>query len=189
MASNSRRRLPRPAPADYPHPALALALVVALLALFVALRVPRQILRQPDAAAAEQLYAIALPDAQGHVQALAQWRGKLLVVNFWATWCAPCVAEMPELDRLERQYAPRNVAIVGVGVEDAQRVRQFRDRLGLHMPLLVGGYEAVSLARNFGDIQGVLPYTALLSTKGEVLRSKAGALDPGELQEWVSAVQ
>ena len=140
------------------------------------------------ARAAKDLYAISLDDADGRAQPLSQWKGKVLVVNFWATWCAPCVAEMPGLEKIQREYADRNVAIVGIGIDDQDRVRQFRDRLGLHMPLLAGGFNSLGLARAFGDNEGVLPYTALISPEGRLLRTHSGALEPGQLREWLSAI-
>ncbi|HYA75937.1 MAG TPA: TlpA disulfide reductase family protein, partial [Burkholderiaceae bacterium] len=165
------------------------ATLILVLALVGALVVKTVARRNAEASAAERLYARSFDDAEGHLQALSQWRGQYLVVNFWATWCAPCVAEMPELDRLQRQFAGRNVAIVGIGIEGEQQVREFRDRLGLRLTLLAGGYDALSLARDFGDVQGVLPYTVLLSTKGEVLHSRAGALQSGQMQAWLTDLQ
>jgi peroxiredoxin len=92
---------------------------------------------------------------------------------------------MQALDRMQQELAARNVSIIGIGIEDQAHVHQFRDRLGLHLPLLAGGYESLALARSFGDYQGVLPYTALLSADGRVLQSQTGALEPGQLQEWL----
>ncbi|SPE33683.1 C-type cytochrome biogenesis protein ResA (Thioredoxin) [Burkholderiales bacterium] len=145
--------------------------------------------RPADALASRQLYGITLEDADGHAQSLSQWRGKILVVNFWATWCAPCVAEMPDLDKLQQEYSERNVAIIGIGIENRDRVRQFRDRLGLRMTLLAGGFDSLGLARSFGDDQGVLPYTALLSADGRLLKAHAGALGAGQLRQWLDATQ
>jgi thiol-disulfide isomerase/thioredoxin len=141
----------------------------------------------PAQANAEQseVYELAMDDADGHRQSFSQWKGKVLVVNFWATWCAPCVAEMPALDHMQQELSAKNVSIIGIGIEDQAHVRQFRDRLGLHLPLLAGGYESLALARSFGDYQGVLPYTALLSADGRVIQSQTGALEPGQLQEWL----
>jgi len=144
--------------------------------------------RRDRTEAAERLYATALDDVDGHRQRLAQWRGRYLVVNFWATWCAPCVAEMPELDRLQSQYAQRNIVIVGIGIDGPEQIRQFRDRLALRMPLLVGGFDALSLAREFGDNQGVLPYTVLLSADGAVLHQRTGALVAGEMRQWLDGL-
>jgi len=135
----------------------------------------------------EELYALNLVDGDGRMQPLSQWRGKTLVVNFWATWCAPCVAEMPALEKLQREFAGRNVAIVAIGTEDLEHVRQFRDRLGLHMMLLAGGYDAIALARSLGDEQGVLPYTAQFSASGKLVHTHAGALKPGQVEQWLGS--
>jgi thiol-disulfide isomerase/thioredoxin len=134
------------------------------------------------------IYDQTLNDPEGRPQALGQWKGKLLVLNFWATWCAPCVAEMPDLDKAQREYAGRNVAIVGVGTEEPARVREFRDRIGLHeMTLLAGGYDALLLARTLGNTQGVLPYTVLVSADGVVLHTQTGPLAPDQLRTWLAA--
>lgn len=133
------------------------------------------------------LYSLSFPDANGTEQALSQWKGKVLVVNFWATWCAPCVAEMPELEALQNEFSGRNVAIVGLGAEAADRVGRFRDQLGLHLVLLAGGFQSIVIARNLGDNQGVLPYTAVFSADGALLHTQVGALRPGQLRAWLDA--
>jgi len=163
--------------------------VGALAAIAIAAWYRAQLPGPIDAQASRGLYGLTLDDADGHAQSLSQWRGQLLVVNFWATWCAPCVSEMPELDRLQREFSSREVAIIGIGVESQARVRQFRDQLGLHMTLLAGGYDSLSVARSFGDEQGVLPYTALLSADGRLLRTHAGALRPGQLRAWLEGAR
>ena len=165
---------------------LALTVIGAFATTMLAMRNQERTQGASQAAAVERLFAVTLDDADGRSQTLAQWRGRTLVVNFWATWCAPCVAEMPDLDRLQRRYADQNVMIVGIGIDNLERVRAFRDRLGLRMPLLAGGYESLALARAFGDNQGVLPYTAVLSTKGELTHSQVGALEPGQLETWLA---
>ena len=167
---------------------IALASLILVLALVGGIVAKKVATRNSGATAIERLYTASLDDADGHLQRLSQWRGQYLVVNFWATWCAPCVKEMPELDRLQRQFEERNVQIVGLGIENAQQVRQFRERLGIHLTLLAGGYNALSLARELGDDQGVLPYTVMLSTKGEVLHRNTGALQPGQMQAWLTAL-
>jgi thiol-disulfide isomerase/thioredoxin len=139
------------------------------------------------ARAAESLYQARFADADGKLQPLSRWRGKILVVNFWATWCAPCVAEMPELQRLQDRYASRGVAIVGMGTQGLDTVRQFRDRLGLRMVLLAGDFDAVAIARDLGDTQGALPYTAVFSREGALLHTRLGALQPGQLRGWLEA--
>lgn len=165
--------------------ARAIALLAAAGALAAAIVAWRGARTDEQPVRLERLYALALPDADGRTQPLAQWRGKTLVVNFWATWCEPCVTEMPELDRVQREFARRNVTILGIGVEAPLKVREFRDRLGLQMPLLAGGIDSLALARAFGDPEGVLPYTAVFSSDGRLLHSQVGALAPGELRSWL----
>jgi len=141
----------------------------------------------PAAAVADSIYDRSLTDADGRPQSLARWKGKRLVLNFWATWCAPCVAEMPDLEKAQNEFAARDVVIVGVGTEAPARVRAFRDHLGLKLPLLAGGYDALVLARDLGDAQGVLPYTVLVSPDGEILQTQTGPLRPGQLRDWLAA--
>ena len=137
--------------------------------------------------AADSVYDHSLSDAEGKPQSLAQWKGKFLVLNFWATWCGPCVAEMPDLEKAQRSLASRNVVIVGVGTEEPAKVRAFRSQHGLHLNLLAGGYDALVLARSLGDNQGVLPYTVLVSPDGTVLQTQTGPLHPGQLSGWLAA--
>lgn len=136
---------------------------------------------------ADSIYDRSISDAEGKPQSLGQWKGKYLVLNFWATWCGPCVAEMPDLEKAQQALASRNVVIVGVGTESAAKVREFRDQHGLHLTLLAGGYDALALARTLGNTQGVLPYTVLVSPDGTVLQTQTGPLQPGQLRGWLPA--
>jgi peroxiredoxin len=124
-------------------------------------------------------------DAQGKPQALAQWRGQWLVLNFWATWCAPCVEEMPTLQQIARDYAQRGVAVVGVGVDSASAIRRFRDELKLDLPLLVAGAAGTELARQLGNPSGALPYTVLLDPQGRIQQTRLGLIKPELLRSWL----
>jgi thiol-disulfide isomerase/thioredoxin len=143
---------------------------------------------QPPAdAAVAALFASTFPDADGQPQPLAQWQSKLLVVNFWATWCAPCVEEMPDLERVRRAYLGRNVEIVGLGIDNAAKIRAFRDELKLTLPLLVAGAGGSELGRLLGNTVGALPYTVLVDPAGRVGQRKLGQIKPAELQQWLDA--
>src|SRR5437867_6123922 len=101
--------------------------------------------RHPADAAA--LFALSLPDAQGTRQSLNQWRGKVLVVNFWATWCDPCREEMPQFIQAQRELGPRGLQFVGIAVDQPDKVLQFAEELGLNYPALIGGYDAIELSK------------------------------------------
>ena len=143
----------------------------------------------PDAAADQEavaLFAMKLPDADGVERPLLAWRGKLLVVSFWATWCAPCVEEMPELQRFADEFAPRNVAVIGIGVDDADKIRDFRSQHRLRIPLLAAGFDGMQLAQRLGNPEPVLPYTALISPDGRLVEEHSGRIQEPELRRWVA---
>jgi len=162
---------------------LAALLVLAGVAAYVLRKAAENGPAPPPA----EFFLLSLPDADGNVHPLSGLRGKALVVNFWATWCVPCVAELPELDKLQAEFAERGVEIVGIATESPERVRLFRDERHLRLTLLAGGYDSLSIARNLGDLQGVLPYTAVFSVDGRLLHTKVGALEPGQLRTWLLA--
>lgn len=134
-----------------------------------------------------RLFAMTLPDASGTPQPLAQWKGKLLVVNFWATWCPPCVEEMPDLQRMRDAYHARGVEIIGIGIDSAIKIAEFSGRLQLTLPLLVAGAAGSELGRALGNQAGVLPYTVLVARSGAVVQRKIGQVKPHELRFWLDA--
>ncbi|MDQ8035417.1 MAG: TlpA disulfide reductase family protein [Bordetella sp.] len=125
------------------------------------------------------LYALSLPDVGGQTQALAQWRGKPMVVNFWATWCAPCVREMPELDALGKKYA--GVQFVGIGVDSADNIRKFQEKVSVSYPLLVMGMGAIDTLRQLGNPAGGLPFTLVFKADGSISEKILGEIDPAKL--------
>jgi thiol-disulfide isomerase/thioredoxin len=141
----------------------------------------------PDAAAGQAaawLFAVKLPDADGVQRPLKAWQGKLLVVNFWATWCTPCIEEMPELQQFADEFAPRNVAVIGIGVDEADKIRDFRRQHGLRIPLLAAGFDGLELATRLGNPEPVLPYTALITPDGRIVEEHSGRIEPRELRRW-----
>jgi thiol-disulfide isomerase/thioredoxin len=135
---------------------------------------------------ASWLFEVKLPDADGVERPLKAWEGKLLVVNFWATWCTPCIDEMPELQQFADEFAAHNVAVIGVGVDEADKIRDFRRQHALRIPLLAAGFDGMELARRLGNPEPVLPYTALISPQGQIVEEHSGRIQPPELRRWVS---
>lgn len=165
---------------------LALGLA-AVLALAAGLYVARQVSPVPAAdPAAVALAGLSLPDIEGKEQALAQWRGKVLVVNFWATWCAPCREEMPEFVKAQREFGAKGLQFVGIGIDDAAKLRQFAGEVGLNYPALVGGYGALELSKALGNSLMALPFTVVLDREGRVVHTQLGPLKPAKLTSIVA---
>jgi thiol-disulfide isomerase/thioredoxin len=123
------------------------------------------------------LFSKTLPDAQNKPQALSQWQGKIVLVNFWATWCPPCVAEMPELVDLQAEQAKNNLQIIGIGIDSASNIQQFSAKYKITYPLLVDGLDGSELSRQFGNQAGGLPFTVLISADGQVKKLYLGRLN------------
>jgi thiol-disulfide isomerase/thioredoxin len=127
------------------------------------------------------LFASSFADTRGNPRSLGQFQGKVMVVNFWATWCAPCREEMPAFKRLQERWAGRNVQFVGLASEEPRRVERFGRDLGINYPLLVGGDEVGALSKRLGNSRGVLPHTVILDAQGRVVGGKVGPYTEAEL--------
>ena len=136
--------------------------------------------RAPEAIAPTALYAATFRDSHGRSQSLGQFQGRLLVLNFWATWCAPCRVEMPAFSRLSERWAAHDVRFVGLSAEAPEVVARFAGEMPVAYPLWTGeGVE--SLAQRLGNRAGVLPYTALVGPSGKVLEVRVGPYTEEEL--------
>ena len=133
-------------------------------------------------AAVAQLLATRLPDLSGHEQAVSQWRGKTLVVNFWAPWCGPCVEEMPDLQSLSNEFGGKNVQFVGIGIDSAQNMIAFEQKVKVTYPLLVAGFAGTDLARALGNKAGALPFTVVVDPQGRLHYQKLGRITSDEVR-------
>ena len=131
---------------------------------------------------ATNLYAQSLNDLGGKPQALAQWKGKPLLVNFWATWCGPCVQEMPELSALANEEGGKRYNIIGVGIDSPSAMSEFATKHNIKYPLLVGGMGGTELSKAFGNTNGGLPFTVLIGADGQVRKTYLGKLKFDELK-------
>lgn len=141
-----------------------------------------------DPAAASALFDLALPDPAGKEQRLDQWRGKVIVVNFWATWCAPCREEMPEFIRAQKEHGDKGLQFVGIAVDQADKVQQYVTEIGLNYPALIGGFGAMELSKTLGNNLMALPFTVVLDRKGSIAHTQLGVLKPDKLASLVKAL-
>lgn len=132
--------------------------------------------------AVTNLYAQSLNDLSGKPQALSQWKGKPLLVNFWASWCAPCVSEMPELSELAAKDGGKRFNVIGIGIDSPTNLAEFAKKIKISYPLYVGGMGATDLARGLGNANGGLPYTVLIGADGQVKKTYLGKLKFDQLR-------
>ncbi|HEU4709844.1 MAG TPA: TlpA disulfide reductase family protein, partial [Methylophilaceae bacterium] len=156
----------------------------AVIAILVAgLAVRHFVWGPPATLSSEALYAASFPDSNGDVQKLGQWRGKLLVVNFWATWCPPCREEMPELSKFHEHYQKQGIVVVGIATDDVAKMQAFGKELKVSYPLLAGDLDAMNLANALGNNKGILPYTVVLDQQGNVVKTFFGRVNSQLLEE------
>ncbi len=125
---------------------------------------------------ADALFKARITDLAGIRQPIAQWRGKVIVVNFWAAWCPPCRAEIPEFIALQQQYGAQGLQFVGIALDEKAKIQSFVDEVGINYPILVGDLEAVALAQASGNRMGGLPYTVIIDRQGKLVATETGAL-------------
>lgn len=116
-----------------------------------------------------------------------QWRGKVLVVNFWASWCPPCVEEMPTLDALQEEFKNQNVLFVGIGIDSPSNIRQFLEMTPVSYPIVIGGLEGSNLSKQMGNSQGALPYTIIINAQGKSTSSKLGKISEEDLRKAIKS--
>lgn len=124
----------------------------------------------------QQLWQQRWPDLQGTPQPLAQWRGKVLVVNFWATWCAPCREEIPAFIRIQNDFELQGVQFVGIALDQPDQVEPFARELKINYPLLLTGEEGLKLLPELGNPTGALPFTLVYDTDGRLLHTHLGPI-------------
>ncbi len=130
--------------------------------------------------------ANSFPDLQGEPIALSSYAGRPLVVNFWATWCAPCVKEMPDLDALSRKYP--DMTFLGVAVDTQPNVEKFLKKVQVSYPLVVAGHGGIEKMKGLGNRKGGLPYTVIFDAQSRIHRDILGQIDPDDLDAQLAAL-
>jgi thiol-disulfide isomerase/thioredoxin len=129
-----------------------------------------------------------LPATDGKAHSLADWKGRPLVVNFWATWCDPCRREIPLLKALRREHAADRLEVVGIAIDSLESVQKYASEHGIDYPLLVGEREGLQAAAAFG-METVLPFSVFADREGRVVTLKVGELHRDEAELILARVQ
>jgi len=135
-------------------------------------------------AAVDRFWTLDFQTPQGHTLAMASLKGRPLLVNFWATWCPPCVEEMPMLDAFFRQHTAKGWQVLGLAIDQPTAVRTFLQRTPVTFPIGLAGMEGTALGKDFGNQTGGLPFTVVLDTQGQVRERRMGKVTEADLQGW-----
>lgn len=167
---------------------IKIALVIVVLAGLLGLAyfaVPQKNGAVP-AISASPVFAASFKDMDDKLQPMEQWRGKVMVLNFWAPWCPPCREEMPDFIKLQEQYRDRGLVIVGVALDEKLKVHAFADDIGVNYPILLGEMDAIELAKKLGNRLGGLPFTVVIDRKGDVVSSAVGGVTRARLEKEIA---
>lgn len=140
----------------------------------------------PDAAAVSALTRADLPDLAGGRATLERWRGKVIVVNFWASWCPPCREEIPGLIRMQEKLAANGVQVVGIAVDSVDKSRQAATEMAISYPVLVAEVQILEVTRRLGNRAGGLPFTVVLDREGRLVTTHLGLLSEAQLERLVT---
>ena len=131
---------------------------------------------------AASLLSGSFADLAGRTRKLAEWQGRLALINFWATWCAPCLEEVPLISAAAQKYRENGFSAVGIGIDHVDKIRDFAVKYAVRYDLLVSGPEAVELMKRLGNPAGGLPFSVLLDRQGRIAQRKLGPFLAGELE-------
>jgi peroxiredoxin len=167
----------------------ALIFAVAVVAFVSGISV-RGLLSSPLESASQtnqtKLPEFSLPDLSNQRHNIKEWQGKLLVINFWATWCPPCLKEMPEFVALQNEFSGKGLQFIGIALDDLEPVKEFVDSHKITYPILLGEDQGMKIAHDLGNIVNTVPFTVIVDKKGNIIKQKMGTLTREELLNVVS---
>ncbi|WP_018153166.1 TlpA disulfide reductase family protein [Leeia oryzae] len=136
----------------------------------------------PQGVAADMLWKTSLPDLKQQPQPFSQWRGKVVIVNFWASWCPPCREETPEFVQLQKEFGAQGVQFVGIALDTAANAQAFATQVGINYPVLLGESAGDQLMAQLGNTANALPYTLILDRNGMIRHVQLGQLSAKQLR-------
>jgi peroxiredoxin len=144
--------------------------------------------KTPTTISPAALYSVQFRGADGKPIALGQWQGKVLLLNFWATWCAPCREEIPSLIEVQRRFSTKGVQVVGIAIDTPEKIGPFSQEMGINYPIVTDEEGGISLSKRLGNRASVLPFTAIVDRQGRVIFANTGALTSRQIEEQIKKV-
>jgi thiol-disulfide isomerase/thioredoxin len=134
----------------------------------------------------QALPAFALTDLSGKQRNMNEWRGKILIINFWATWCPPCRKEIPEFIALQNDYSAQGLQFIGIAIEDKTSVVDFLKNLAINYPILIGENDGIALAHSLGNLSDSVPFSVVVDAQGQVIHRHQGEFSRQQIVEIIT---
>jgi thiol-disulfide isomerase/thioredoxin len=128
----------------------------------------------------------SFPDLEGQPQALNQWGGKVIVLNFWATWCGPCLQEIPQFIQLQTELQNQGLQFVGIAIDDPASVAEFSLNTPINYPILISDESGMHLSMQLGNLMGAIPFTVIIDQTGKIVNRQMGELSAAELRKIIT---
>ncbi len=129
---------------------------------------------------------ISLPDVSGKQRNISEWQGKIRIINFWATWCPPCLEEIPEFIKLQNEFKNNKLQFIGIAIEEKETVEQYLKDNPVNYPMLIGGDKAVTLAQQLGNIVNAVPFSLIVNQQGQIIHRQPGELSREKIIEIIT---
>ena len=145
---------------------------------------PHEVATTESANTPDPFWGLSFVTPQGQPLAMKEFAGKPLLVNFWATWCPPCVEELPLLNSFYQKNKSKNWQVLGLAVDQPSAVRTWLQRKPLSFPVAMAGFSGTELSKSLGNLSGSLPFTVVFGASGQLLHRKIGKVSPEDLLQW-----
>jgi thiol-disulfide isomerase/thioredoxin len=165
----------------------AIVIIIGLLALAGGIALRYSLYPAPETEVSP-LPEFTLPDLEGRNRSIREWKDKILVINFWATWCPSCREEMPDLVALQTQHAAQGVQVIGVALEDKAPVEEYLDFVKINYPTLIAGDQGMALAGQLGNRAEAIPFTVVVDRHGMIANRHLGKFTKSELETVIESM-
>jgi len=136
----------------------------------------------------QPLPAFSLPDLSGKQHSVSEWQEKILIINFWATWCPPCKKEIPEFIALQKLYADQGLQFIGVAIDEKDAVDEFLSFIDINYPILIAADEGIALGHKLGNISDSVPYTIVVNAEGQIIHRHQGEFSKEQILEIIRPI-